>query len=38
MSDVTLNKAAPTRFRSATEENPATRWALIGVAKRFEFS
>jgi sulfate transport system permease protein len=32
MSDVTLNKAAPTRFRSATEENPATRWALIGVA------
>jgi sulfate/thiosulfate transport system permease protein len=32
MSDTTLNKVAKARFRSATEENPATRWALIGVA------
>ena len=32
MSDITLNKGAPTRFRSATEENPATRWTLIAVA------
>jgi sulfate transport system permease protein len=32
MSDSSLNRVALTRFRSATEENPATRWALIGVA------
>ena len=30
MSDATLNKG--TRFRSATEENPVTRWTLIGIA------
>lgn len=30
MSDVTLGK--PARFRAATEESPATRWALIAVA------
>jgi sulfate transport system permease protein len=32
MSDATLIKGSPVRFRSATEENPATRWALIAVA------
>lgn len=32
MSDATLIKAAPIRFRSATEETPATRWALIAIA------
>jgi sulfate transport system permease protein len=32
MSDATLTKGSPVRFRSATEENPATRWALIAVA------
>jgi sulfate transport system permease protein len=32
MSDATLTKSSPVRFRSATEENPATRWALIAVA------
>ncbi|MCG6112573.1 MAG: sulfate ABC transporter permease subunit CysW [Paracoccus sp.] len=33
MSDATLPKpATPARFRSATEESPAARWALIAVA------
>ncbi len=33
MSDATLHKpATPARFRSATEESPAARWALIAVA------
>lgn len=31
MSDVSIAKTA-TRFRSATDEGPATRWALIAVA------
>lgn len=32
MSDATLNKGVATCFRSATEENPATRWSLIVIA------
>ena len=33
MSDASLHKpATPARFRSATEESPAARWALIAVA------
>ena len=34
MSDMSPHKgaAAPLKFRSATEEAPATRWALIGAA------
>ena len=33
MSDATLHKpATPARFRSATDELPAARWALIAVA------
>lgn len=32
MSDATLNKGTPARFRSATEESPATRWTLIALA------
>jgi sulfate transport system permease protein len=32
MSDAASNGIAPPRFRSATEENPATRWTLIAVA------
>ena len=33
MSDATLHTpATPARFRSATEESPAARWALIAVA------
>ncbi len=31
MSDITLNKTEPVRFRSATEESPATRWTLIAI-------
>jgi sulfate transport system permease protein len=31
MSDVTAAKAAPVRFRSATEESPAARWTLIAI-------
>lgn len=32
MSDATVNKGTVARFRSATEENPATRWTLIAIA------
>lgn len=32
MSDITLSRVAKARFRSATEENPAARRALIAVA------
>jgi sulfate/thiosulfate transport system permease protein len=31
MSDISLTKAPP-RFRAATDESPATRWALIALA------
>lgn len=31
MSDTTPHRYAQLRFRSATEENAATRWALIGI-------
>jgi len=32
MSDTTVTKGAPTRFRSATEETPAARWTMIAAA------
>lgn len=32
MSDITVTKGAPPRFRSATEESPLARWAMIAAA------
>ena len=33
MSDISLQKGdTPTKFRSATDETPVTRWVLIGIA------
>lgn len=32
MSDITVTKGAPPRFRPATEESPLARWAMIAAA------
>jgi sulfate transport system permease protein len=32
MSDITVTKGAPARFRATTEESPLARWAMIAAA------